>query len=211
MIRNVFALLFALAAAVAVYVRWLRPRAMNWGATTEESGMALPFDGEFANPTWNATRAVTVHATPEQIWPWLVQIGCGRAGWYGYDWVDNGGKPSAWEILPELQDIAVGKEFPMSPWTAMRCFAFEENRWMLWRVNERAGTFVWCLHPIDATSTRLITRMRDQYRWTNPLVLPQQLAVDLLDVFFMRKCMLGVKARAERMAAAAAQASQSVS
>ena len=211
MTRNVLALLFALTAAVAVYVRWLRPRAMHWGATPAEAAMPLPFDSEFPTPTWNATRAVTVHATPEEIWPWLVQIGWGRAGWYGYDWVDNGGKPSSWEILPELQDIAVGKEFPMSPWTAMRCFAFEEKRWMLWRVNERAGTFLWYLHPIDESSTRLVTRMRDQYRWTNLLVLPQQLAVDLLDIFFMRKCMLGVKARAERMAAASAQSSRSVS
>ena len=162
--------------------------------------MPLPFDYEFPAPTWNATRAVTVHATPEQIWPWLVQIGWGRAGWYGYDWVDNGGKPSTWEILSQCQDLAVGKELPMSPWTAMRCFAYEENRWMLWRVNARAGTFLWYLDPIDETSTRLITRMRDQYRWSNPLILPQQLAVDLFDIFFMRKCMLGVKARAERLA-----------
>lgn len=200
--RNLFTLLVSLAVAVAAYVRWVRPRSMHWGATPREAGMPLPFDGEISNPTWNATRAVTMHATPEEIWPWLVQIGWGRAGWYGYDWVDNGGKPSTWDILAEYQDVEVGKEFPMSPWTAMRCFAFDENRWMLWRVNERAGTFLWYLQPIDETSTRLVTRMRDEYRWTNPLVLPQQLAVDLLDVFFMRKCMLGVKARAERVAAA---------
>ena len=62
-----------------------------------------------SHTTRNATGAVTVAATPEQIWPWLVQIGWGRAGWYGYDWVDNGGRPSVWEILPEHQHLEVGK------------------------------------------------------------------------------------------------------
>ena len=42
---------------------------------------------------------MTVDATPDQIWPWLAQVGWGRAGYYGYDWIDNGGKASAWEIL----------------------------------------------------------------------------------------------------------------
>lgn len=52
-----------------------------------------------SEPTWSSTRVVTVDATPDQIWPWLAQVGWGRAGYYGYDWIDNGGKASAWEIL----------------------------------------------------------------------------------------------------------------
>jgi hypothetical protein len=84
-------------------------------------------------PQWNATRAVTVAATPEQIWPWLLQIGWGRAGWYGYDWTDNGFEPSAWQLLLEHQHLEVGKDFPMSPMKRMYCVAFEEPRWMLCR------------------------------------------------------------------------------
>jgi hypothetical protein len=67
--------------AVAFYVAFIRPRQMHWGATEEEISQALPYDDLVPNPTWNSTRAITVEATPEQIWPWLVQVGWGRAGY----------------------------------------------------------------------------------------------------------------------------------
>lgn len=190
----------ATAAATWAYVKWGRRWQMSWGATEDEVRRVYPYDEAFPLPEWNATRAVTVAARPEQIWPFLVQIGWGRAGWYGYDWVDNGGRPSTWDILPEHQWLDVGKDFPMSPWTAMRCYDFEEPRWMLWRASDHAGTWLWYLDPVDDTHTRLITRMRDEYRWTNALVLCQQIATELGDLPFMRRCMLGIKARAERLA-----------
>jgi hypothetical protein len=189
------------AAAVWGYAKWLRPHQMHWGATAEEAERPLPGDEIFREATWNATRAVTVAARPEQIWPFLVQIGWGRAGWYGYDWVDNGGKPSAWGVLPEHQWLEIGKDFPMSPFTAVYCKDFEEPRWMLWRNSDSAGTWLWYLDPVDETHTRLITRMRDKYHWLNPVILPQQLIMEVGDFPFMRACLLGVKARAERLAA----------
>jgi len=178
---------------------------MRWGATPEEATRSLPYDDLVPNPTWNSTRAVTVEATPEQIWPWLVQVGWGRAGWYAYDWVDNGGKPSSWEIMPEHQHLEIGTKFPMSPFTAMYCRAFEEPRWMLLRMGKDDGTgdigsFLYYLDPIDQQHTRLMIRMRDKYRWLNPPILAMQLAVDVFDIFFQWKHLLGVKDRAERMA-----------
>jgi hypothetical protein len=190
---------------VAFYIRFIRPRQMHWGATPAEVERTLPYDELVPNPTWDSTRAVTVEATPEQIWPWLVQVGWGRAGYYGYDWVDNGLKPSAWEILPEHQHLEIGTKFPMSPWTAMWCRDFEEPRWILLRMGSEdssndIGTFLYYLNPIDNKRTRLIIRMRDKYRWLNPPILAMQLAVDVGDIFFQWKHLLGVKARAERMA-----------
>jgi hypothetical protein len=229
--------LLVVAAGVAVagtYVRWIRPWQMHWGATPEEVARSLPGDDLIPNATWNATRAVTVAATPEQIWPWLLQIGWGRAGWYGYDLVDNGGRPSVWEILPEHQHLEVGKEFPMSPWTATVCYAFEEPRWMLWRgrpdppassstdapgpsgqgtsvgqaqrLVASGGTWLWYLDPIDERHTRLMTRLRDEYRWTSPFIAAQ-LVIDVVDFPFMRKVLLGIKARAEAAARGGALAS----
>src|SRR6266508_2469238 len=190
---------------VATYIRVIRPRQMRWGATPEEATRTLPYDDLVQNPTWNSTRALTVEATPEQIWRWLVQVGWGRAGWYGYDWADNGLKPSAWEILPEHQKLEISTKFPMSPWTAMYCRDFEEPRWMLLRMGNvdgvaDIGSFLYFLDPIDEHRTRLIIRMRDKYRWFNPPILAMQLAVDVGDIFFQWKHLLGVKARAERMA-----------
>lgn len=200
-----------LAGLVAIYVAFVRPRQMRWGATQEEAVRSLPYDELVPNPTWSSTRAVTVEATPEQIWPWLVQLGWGRAGWYSYDWVDNGGRPSAWGILPEHQTLAIGTKFPMSPWTAMYCRDFEQPRWMLLRMGEEdpsrdIGSFLYYLEPIDERRTRLIIRMRDKYRWFNPPILTMQLAVDVGDIIFERKHLLGLKARAECMARAQAEA-----
>ncbi len=191
---------------VAIYVRVIRPRQMHWGATPEEASRRLPNDELVPNPTWNSTRAVTVTATPEQIWPWLVQVGWGRAGYYGYDWVDNGGKPSAWEIMPEFQHLEIGTKFPMSPWTAMYCRAFERPRWLLLRMGNVDGTadvgsLLYYLDPVDENRTRLMIRMRDKYRWLNPPMLAVQLAVAVCAIFFQWKHLLGIKARAERMAA----------
>ncbi|UCC43607.1 MAG: hypothetical protein JSU65_10765, partial [Candidatus Zixiibacteriota bacterium] len=64
------------------------------------------------NPNFNATRAVTINAPPEEIWPWIVQIGYGRAGFYNFDQLDNGGVPSAWRIIPEHQNLKVGDFIP---------------------------------------------------------------------------------------------------
>ena len=198
-------------AGAALYLGAYRPWQTRWGASDDEVARHLPGDELVARPTWNATRAVTVAATPAQIWAFLVQIGWGRAGWYGYDWVDNGGRPSSWEILPDHQHLEVGKQFPMSPVTFMVCVDYRDHEWMLWRAKDAdsdavgrrgvsSGTWLWHLEPIDERHTRLLTRMRDHYRWTSPYVLIQ-LAVDAFDFPFMRKALLGIKARAEARAA----------
>src|SRR6266700_1732179 len=87
------------AVALGVYLRYIRPWQLRWGATDEEVARAMPGDEVVKHPTFNATRAVTIQARPEEIWPWLVQIGVTRAGWYSYDWLDNLGKPSAQWML----------------------------------------------------------------------------------------------------------------
>jgi len=85
------------------------------GATDEEVNRAMPGDDIVSDPSFNATRVVTVNAPPKAIWPWLVQIGCKRAGWYSYDWVDNLGIPSAERIIPEFQLFELDQLIPFSP------------------------------------------------------------------------------------------------
>jgi hypothetical protein len=78
------------------------------GATAEEAVRPLPGDHVVAKADYLATRAITINAPPQDVWPWLVQIGSGRAGWYTYDRLDNAGVPSAIEIVPDLQHLQVG-------------------------------------------------------------------------------------------------------
>jgi hypothetical protein len=187
------------AIALGAYVRFIRPWQLRWGATDEEVARAMPGDDVVKQPTFNATRAVTIQARPEEIWPWLVQIGNKRAGWYTYDWLDNLGIPSAERSIPELQHVAVGDLIPFSldGKQGQKVKDFEANQWMLWWDNIGDATWSWGLYPFDESQTRLITRVRIQYRWLSPAIL-MDLLVEFTDIVMMRKCLLGIKQRAER-------------
>ena len=191
-----------------VYLRFIRPWQLRWGATDEEVARAMPGDDVMKHATFNATRAVTIQARPEEIWPWLVQIGVTRAGWYSYDWLDNLGHHSAEQIVPEWQHVAVGDLIPLSPdgKAGMRVKALEPNQCMLWWDNKGDVTWYWGFYPQNDSQTRLITRVRSFYRWTKPSIL-FSLLVEFTDIVMMRKCMLGIKQRAER---ARRQASEAV-
>ena len=205
MLRNACWLTLGSIGALAAYLRVIRPWQLRWGATDAEVGRSMPGDDDVPRPTFNATRGVTVAARPEQIWPWLVQIGVGRAGWYSYDWLDNLGRHSAERIIPEFQHLAVGDVMPMSPdgkhGNVVK--AFEPNVGMLWGDQAGEATWYWGLDPVDERHTRLITRVRMHYRWTSPLLLFNPL-VEFTDIVMMRKCLLGIKRRAERFATAEA-------
>ena len=205
--RNAAWLTLGTIGAVTAYMRLFRPWQLRWGATDSEVGRSMPGDADVPRPTFNATRGVTVATTPEQIWPWLVQIGEGRAGWYSYDWLDNLGRHSAERIMPEFQHLAVGDVIPMSPdgkhGNVVK--AFDSNRWMLWGDPAGQATWYWGLYPVDEQQTRLITRVRMRYRWTSLLALFNPL-VEFTDIAMMRKCMLGIKRRAEAAASDSAQA-----
>jgi hypothetical protein len=187
------------AGAAGAYALFIRPWHLRWGATDEEVARAMPGDDVAKQATFNATRAVTIQARPEEIWPWVVQMGFNRAGWYTYDWIDNLGRPSAERIIPELQHIAVGDLIPISPvgTFGLRVKEFEPNRWMLWWDTKGNTSWYWGLSPHDAHATRLITRMRLRYLWLSPAILYDLLA-DVGDIIMMRKCLLGIKQRAER-------------
>jgi hypothetical protein len=101
--------------SLAVYLLWIRPWQLRWGATAAEVERTLPGDEVVIQPTFNATRAITITAHPTDIWPWLLQLGSQRAGFYSYDWLDNAGIPSAEHILPEYQQISIGDFIPMTP------------------------------------------------------------------------------------------------
>jgi hypothetical protein len=84
-------------------------------ATPLEANRPLPGDDLIREPIASLTHAITIRCSPDQVWPWLAQMGAGRAGWYSYDFIDNGGKPSAERIIPELQHVEVGFILPWLP------------------------------------------------------------------------------------------------
>ena len=120
--------------AAVVYGVWVRPRLMRWGASDEE--VAGPYPGAELVPEGEraATMAVTIEAPPEQVWPWLVQMGWDRGGWYSWDRLDNAGRPSAQVVHPEWQDLALGDYVkawsPGGPMDAWEVAALEPNRFL---------------------------------------------------------------------------------
>lgn len=101
--------------AVVEYVLALRPRLLRWGATEEEVHQTYPGADIVPGGKRTGTMAVTIDAPPSRVWPWLVQMGCDRAGWYSWDWLDNGGSPSADRIHPEWQQVAIGDRWAAAP------------------------------------------------------------------------------------------------
>jgi hypothetical protein len=175
----------------------VRPWHARWGATDEEVTRALP--GDELLPDANVTtRAVTIDARPEEVWPWLVQLGYGRAGWYSYDWIDNDGRPSASRIVPELQRLEPGDQILMAPGLGPRVRAVEPD-WYLLAGDADGG--IWCLalSPLGDGRTRLPSRWR--IRW--PITLASVFWVLVSDpgTFVMeRRMLLGIKRRVERAA-----------
>ena len=86
----------------------VRPRLVRWGASDEEVARTFPGQELIPDGTRSATMAITIGAPPTEVWPWLVQMGWNRAGWYSWDRFDNGGRHSSHELHPEWQDLSVG-------------------------------------------------------------------------------------------------------
>jgi proline iminopeptidase len=99
---------------VLAYAALVRPRIRRWGATPDEANGVYPGD-DLVPDGVQSTMAVTLSGPPEEVWSWLVQMGHDRAGWYSWDHLDNGGKPSSQHIIPEWQEIAVGDHLESLP------------------------------------------------------------------------------------------------
>lgn len=173
---------------------------LRWGATDAEVAALMPGDELVAGAQFNPTRAVTIEAPPEDVWPWLVQVGFGRAGWYSHDLLDNFARPSLREIRPELQKLEIGQWVPMSPTpsdaSAFKVAGFVENEWLLWAKSD--STWSWVLSDLGDRRSRLVTRVHAHYDWSKPLwALFGVVLLEFGDFAMMRRMLLGIKERAE--------------
>ena len=193
-------------AAVPLFVTaplWRRWH-LHWGATPAEVAAAMPGDELVPVSHFTATRAVTVDAPPEAVWPWLMQVGYRRAGFYSYDLLDNLGRPSASTVLPRWQhlhdgDIAAPMANPPTPATSFVIAHADPPGRLVWAKPD--STWCWSLHPMPDGRTRLVTRLRQRYRAT-PATATTIVLAEFGDFAMMRKMLLGIKQRAESAATA---------
>jgi deazaflavin-dependent oxidoreductase (nitroreductase family) len=202
------------AAAVAGWRALVTPWHRNWGASDQEVAMALPGDELTPPPVEQNTRAITIAAPPDEVWPWLVQMGADRGGFYSYTWLEN---PfglqirNADRIVPEWQELTVGdwvwgSRDRSGGW---RVELVEPDRALVLKVADpktgRLGDrevgvgfeFQWtfALLPTESGGTRLLIRERSASgrsltRW---LMAP----VGFVSFVMTRKMLDGIRVRAE--------------
>ena len=159
----------------------------------------MPGDDVVANPQLNATRAITIAASLSQVFPWLAQMGFGKAGWYSYDWVDNRGKESARTLNDDWQVDRVGDVVPGGP-IDFTVSVLEPNRAFCIVVEKKLLVFSlsFVLNE-EMGGTRLVSRARASARG----VVGEAFVRWLLgpgDGLMVRRQLLGVKERAEALA-----------
>jgi hypothetical protein len=197
----------AIGGAVATYILLARQRQLGWGATAQESGAALLGDDLIANSDLCATRAITIRASADQVWPWIAQMGQGRGGFYSYDFLENligCDIHSADRIVPEWQNVAVGDEVKLAPELGLAVALVDRGRSLVLRGGIPMGNtappydFTWAFtlrDELDET-TRLVVRERYAYKrpWARLLVEP----TELVSFVMSQKMLRGIRDRAER-------------
>jgi hypothetical protein len=213
-VRRALLVLAGAAAVEAVLIRLGR----TYGSTAFERRRTLPGDGLIVDPDVVTDHAITIAAPPSQVWPWLVQMGWGRAGWYTPRWVDrllfpdNG--PSAERVRPELQELAVGDFIPDGPPAAecglvvedlmperalvLRSTSHLPRSWRNHATLDWSWAFV--LDPVDGGRR---TRFQFRSRWTTApwwLTAGGRLGIVPADFVMGRGMLHGVRQRAESLA-----------
>jgi hypothetical protein len=203
--------------AVAAVAGWkiFEPWQRSWGATDAESTMELPGDELTAGPVEQSTRAVTIDATPHEVWPWVVQLGADRGGFYSYDWLENlfGLRiHSADAIVPDWQRLDVGDmvysdDERRSGWIVVHVVADEVLVMKTADMKTRRATtrdegvgfeFQWtfAVRALPTGGTRLLVRERVAYGRRSARVV--MAPVGLVSFVMTRKMLLGIRRRVER-------------
>ena len=176
----------------------------RWGATADDLARPMAGDAVIVVPTHAATHAVTVDAPPDDIWPWLVQMGYQRGGLYSYDWLDRLfgflDRPSANRVLPEYQYLAVGDKIRLGPREELTVTALEPSRALVLSYTAHGIEWVWQfgLYPLDPNRTRLVSRGTERL----PHTVGAWFGMRIMEpaAFIMtRRMLLGLKQRAETL------------
>ncbi|MFC4943211.1 SRPBCC family protein [Pseudonocardia sp. GCM10023141] len=201
--------------AVAAYGTKARSWMAHWGATDEEVGTTLPGD-HLVQADLTTTRAITVCAPAADVWPWIVQLGQCRGGFYSYDVLENLARcdiHSADRIVPAWQSVVEGSEIKLSPEMALTVAVVEPGRALVLRGGIPMGrapapfdfTWAFVLTDLGDGTSRLVVRERYQYlHWWASVVVEPTSAVSFV---MTRKMLLGIADRAEQSRTGAVRAS----
>jgi hypothetical protein len=198
---------FAVTVAAALYWFPVRRWMNRWGTTPADLELSMVGDALLPVMTYSGTTGFDINATPRDIWPWIVQIGYQRGGLYSYDWLDRLfgflDRPSATRILPEFQQLAVGDTIPMGQGPSWPVAVVDRERALVLDMRKIGGGMEWvwqfALYPIDAHRTRFVSRSRVRAHsiWARMATY----AIEPAGFIMTRRMLLGIKQRAEALAA----------
>jgi hypothetical protein len=204
----------------ALLTPFLRPRRARWGATDPEVMKKLPGDELMPHPKWGFTHAVTIKTPVAEVWPWIVQIGQGRGGFYSYEFLENlvgCDIHNADRIIPDFQNLKVGDAIKLAAKVpGLPVAVVELNHALVLHV--KADTLItsgakfgepktqryfstnwlWVLEKIDERTTRLISRfLMDYSPGLGNRLTYGTCSVEPISFVMSRKMLLGIKQRAE--------------
>ena len=197
--KRLLAFLIAVPGAALAYRAFLREPILNWGARPDEVARRLPGDELLEDAEVVATRAITIAAPPSAVWPWLIQMGPGRAGVYTYDWIENLfglNMHSADRIVPEWQSMEVGYEWHNPQGGSMRIELVEPERALAMRSND--GSWIWAFVLVEEDGgTRFLSRNRFVLKGGRLERWAEMLFMEPASLVMERKMLAGIKSRAE--------------
>ncbi|MFB6154938.1 MAG: hypothetical protein ABEJ22_03515 [Haloferacaceae archaeon] len=200
-----------LGALAVAYWTAVRPRLLTWGATASEVRRSLPGDDRLPDADVDSTMAITVNAPPEAVWPWLLQLGQDRGGFYSYEWAENLfglDIHNADHVITAHQRLAVGDEVRLAsadryPESVLEVAELDPERALVLVSPGDPTWWVWSfvLDPVDGGTTRLLVRSRNRLP-ANPVVrLGATLAMEPVVFAMTREMLRGIRDRAERLSA----------
>jgi len=209
----------AIRIVITLLTPFLHQRRSKWGATDVEISRSLPGDELVPHNKWGYTHAISIRASAAEIWPWLVQIGQGRGGFYGYEFLENligCNIHNADRIIPEFQHLDVGDEIrhhPKLPYYEVA--VVEPSRVLVLHTGvdsntmntmEHANTtskkyinaiYIWFLDNAGDGTTRLIARGRYDYRGLRNALGNSRFLLEPISFTTSRKMLTGIKERVE--------------
>ncbi|CAH0129857.1 hypothetical protein SRABI83_00212 [Arthrobacter sp. Bi83] len=161
----------------------------------------MPGDGIVDAPYLTTTRAVSIKAAPDSIWPWLVQMGNGRGGLYSYDFLDQAfgilSGPSSERVLPEFQALAAGDVIPLGKGPDWPVAVLRPEQAMV--LEPVPGRVSWCFALYaNGDTTRLVSRVRIRIYTRAALWILAPL-IDVCWFMMERKMLQGIRQRAESL------------
>lgn len=202
---KLLSIIILIGALIYIYDAFVKPWYSKWGATVAEMNLAIPGDEIVSQPGWEYTQAISIRAPVAQIWPWLVQIGQGRGGFYSFEFLENmiGCEIyNANQIIPEFQNLQVGDSIKLHPKApGIPVVLVESPSAIASGIHDEkmigASSWSFLLRETDAQNTRLIARFRSSYSPTAFNIALNRIFVQPASLFMQKRMLIGIQQRVE--------------